>query len=163
SVAYPRDQASLPCSVSRLALVLPAGGQNADLLVDTVTGGPGSLSAPAGRAQALLPAPIQGSWARIAAVVPGVLSWTGPGAGHRRIPAAATVLPPPAPVAASATYTSTSPSWTAFRLHLRPSAGGTVIAWHTNNAANSGVDYGTTTAYGSNVSDGTQVTNHSLT
>jgi hypothetical protein len=38
-----------------------------------------------------------------------------------------------------------------------------VIGWQTNNAANSRVDYGLTTAYGSSVSDATSVTAHSVT
>jgi hypothetical protein len=38
-----------------------------------------------------------------------------------------------------------------------------VISWQTNNTANSRVDYGSTTAYGSSVSDATSVTAHSLT
>src|SRR4029077_4453163 len=36
-----------------------------------------------------------------------------------------------------------------------------VISWQTNNGANSRVDYGPTTAYGSSVSDATRVTGHS--
>jgi hypothetical protein len=38
-----------------------------------------------------------------------------------------------------------------------------VISWQTNNAANSRVDYGLTTAYGSSVSDGSSALNHALT
>jgi lysophospholipase L1-like esterase len=38
-----------------------------------------------------------------------------------------------------------------------------VITWTTNNTASSKVDYGTTTAYGSNVADAATVTSHSMT
>src|SRR5207237_42549 len=38
-----------------------------------------------------------------------------------------------------------------------------VITWTTNNSASSQVDYGTTTAYGSNVADTATVTSHSVT
>ena len=46
-----------------------------------------------------------------------------------------------------------------------PSVGSSsaVITWTTNNSATSKVDYGTTTAYGSNVADATTVTSHSMT
>jgi hypothetical protein len=40
---------------------------------------------------------------------------------------------------------------------------GVYVAWTTNPAGNSRVDYGTTTAYGSNVTDATSVTDHHLT
>jgi len=42
-------------------------------------------------------------------------------------------------------------------------ANSAVVTWQTNNPASSRVDYGTTTSYGSFVSDGTNVKNHSLT
>jgi hypothetical protein len=38
-----------------------------------------------------------------------------------------------------------------------------VVTWQTSNSASSRVDYGTTAAYGSSVSDPSNVTNHSLT
>jgi phosphodiesterase/alkaline phosphatase D-like protein len=38
-----------------------------------------------------------------------------------------------------------------------------LVTWQTNNAANSRVDYGTTTSYGSVVTDAASVTGHSLT
>src|SRR5206468_829176 len=38
-----------------------------------------------------------------------------------------------------------------------------VITWATNNSATSRVDYGTSTAYGSNVADAATLTSHSLT
>ncbi|HTY08454.1 MAG TPA: lamin tail domain-containing protein, partial [Candidatus Edwardsbacteria bacterium] len=42
-------------------------------------------------------------------------------------------------------------------------ASGATIAWTTDEAANSKVDYGTTTSYGSTASDANYVTSHSLT
>ena len=44
-----------------------------------------------------------------------------------------------------------------------PSWSSAVITWQTNNTANSRVDYGLTTSYGSTVSDPNTVTSHSLT
>jgi len=44
-----------------------------------------------------------------------------------------------------------------------PSATGAVITWVTNEASNSSVDYGLTTAYGSNSADQSSVTVHSIT
>ncbi len=46
---------------------------------------------------------------------------------------------------------------------VSPTATTAVVSWTTSSSANSRVDYGTTTAYGSNVSNSTQVTSHSLT
>ena len=46
---------------------------------------------------------------------------------------------------------------------VSPTATTAVVSWTTNSSANSRVDYGTTAAYGSNVSDSTLVTSHSLT
>src|SRR5207247_9221475 len=83
--------------------------------------------------------------------------------GNSFIRTSTRVISPAGPGAPTATDSSSSPSWAAFSLLLRPSVAGTAITWQTNNAANSRVDYGTTTAYGSNVSDGALVTNHSLT
>jgi len=42
------------------------------------------------------------------------------------------------------------------------SANSAVVTWHTNNPANSRVDYGMTTTYGSSVTDSTSVTSHSM-
>jgi hypothetical protein len=42
-------------------------------------------------------------------------------------------------------------------------ANSALVTWQTNNPANSRVDYGTTTAYGSSVSDGSNVRSHSVT
>jgi hypothetical protein len=42
-------------------------------------------------------------------------------------------------------------------------ANSAVVTWQTNTPANSRVDYGTTTSYGSSVSDGSNGTSHSLT
>lgn len=46
---------------------------------------------------------------------------------------------------------------------VSPSATTAVVSWTTKASASSRVDYGTSTAYGSNVSDPTLVTSHSLT
>ena len=46
---------------------------------------------------------------------------------------------------------------------VSPTATTAVVSWTTSSSANSRVDYGTTAAYGSNVSDSTLVTSHSLT
>ena len=46
---------------------------------------------------------------------------------------------------------------------VSPTATTAVVSWTTNSSANSRVDYGTTAGYGSNVSDSTLVTSHSLT
>ena len=46
---------------------------------------------------------------------------------------------------------------------VSPTATTAVVSWTTNASASSRVDYGTSSAYGSNVSDSTLVTSHSLT
>ena len=46
---------------------------------------------------------------------------------------------------------------------VSPTATTAVVSWTTNSTANSRVDYGTTRGYGSNVTDSTLVTSHSLT
>ncbi|HKV32266.1 MAG TPA: N,N-dimethylformamidase beta subunit family domain-containing protein [Candidatus Dormibacteraeota bacterium] len=58
--------------------------------------------------------------------------------------------PPPPPLQISA-------------VQATPSSGSAVITWQTNNTANSRVDYGLTTSYGSTVSDPAAVTSHALT
>jgi hypothetical protein len=58
--------------------------------------------------------------------------------------------PPPPPLQISA-------------VQATPSSTSAVITWQTNNAANSRVDYGLTTSYGSAASDPGSVTSHSLT
>ena len=46
---------------------------------------------------------------------------------------------------------------------VSPTATSATVSWTTNVSASSRVDYGMTPAYGSNVSDPTLVTSHSLT
>jgi len=46
---------------------------------------------------------------------------------------------------------------------VSPTSTSATVSWTTNSSANSRVDYGTTPTYGSNVTDSTLVTSHSLT
>ena len=64
---------------------------------------------------------------------------------------------------ADATFTTSACGITISGVSVSPTATTAVVSWTTNVSANSRVDYGTTTAYGSNVSDSTLVTSHSLT
>ncbi len=63
---------------------------------------------------------------------------------------------------ADATF-ATSACATISGVSVSPTATTAIVSWTTSVSANSRVDYGTTTAYGSNVSDSTLVTSHSLT
>ena len=64
---------------------------------------------------------------------------------------------------ADATFTTSACGITISGVSVSPTATTAVVSWTTSSSANSRVDYGTTTAYGSNVSDSTLVTSHSLT
>ncbi len=64
---------------------------------------------------------------------------------------------------ADATFATSACGITISGVSVSPTATTAVVGWMTNSSANSRVDYGTTTAYGSNVSDSTLVTSHSLT
>ena len=64
---------------------------------------------------------------------------------------------------ADATFTTSACPINISGVSVSPTATTAVVSWTTNVSANSRVDYGTTTAYGSNVSNSTLVTSHSLT
>ena len=64
---------------------------------------------------------------------------------------------------ADATFTTSACPITISGVSVSPTATTAMVSWTTNVSANSRVDYGTTAAYGSNVSDPTLVTSHSLT
>ena len=64
---------------------------------------------------------------------------------------------------ADTTFTTGACGITISGVSVSPTATTAAVSWTTNVSANSLVDYGTTTAYGSNVSDSTLVTSHSLT
>jgi hypothetical protein len=62
-----------------------------------------------------------------------------------------------------ATFTTGACNTTISGVSVSPSGTSATVSWTTNLSANSRVDYGLTSAYGSNVSDSTLVTSHSLT
>jgi len=65
---------------------------------------------------------------------------------------------------ADATFTTGAPpALQLTAVQANPGTTSALVTWQTNNAANSRVDYGATTAYGSTVSDPSSVTSHSVT
>ncbi|HEV8468137.1 MAG TPA: glycoside hydrolase family 5 protein [Candidatus Limnocylindria bacterium] len=78
-IAYRAGSSNSAASGLSLNLSKPAGVQNGDLLVATVTDWPGALTAPAGWTVALLPGPSfnQGIWYRIASNEPASYTWSG--------------------------------------------------------------------------------------
>ena len=76
-LGYRGNASNSAASGLSLALNVPAGVQNGDLLVATVTDWPGTLTGPSGWTRALLPSANQGIWYKVASNEPASYTWSG--------------------------------------------------------------------------------------
>ena len=76
-IGYRAGTSNSAASGTTLTLSVPAGVQNGDLLVASVTDWPGTLTAPNGWTRALLPSVNQGVWYKIASNEPASYTWSG--------------------------------------------------------------------------------------